>query len=68
MAVTFRPEAATGTQHRLNPRCGNDKRRSGELRTQPNVGAPTPPQQFASRLLLEVLVQWWRRLALTTNA
>lgn len=23
MAVTFRPDAATGTQHRLNPRSGN---------------------------------------------
>ena len=27
-----------------------------------------PLLQFASQLLLEVLVQWWRRLALTTNA
>jgi len=43
------------------------KRRSDELRTQPNVWAPTLPQ-FTSRLLLGVLVQWLRRFAATTNA
>ena len=45
----------------------NDQRRSGESRTKPNARAPTPPQ-FASQLLLEVLVQRRRRLAVTTNA
>src|SRR2546422_6906645 len=45
-----------------------NQRRNGELRTPPDVRAPTPPQQFASQSLLEVLVQWWRRLPLTTNA